>query len=231
MTQVNCKYCKKQFDRDKEPFVQIPWGQTRFRYGHAQCYLDAFNDPKDSEKTVRKIWDPATSTTCFWCYKALNKEADDVIPMPELPNRWVHKKCAEKHPENDFEKLMLYIINLYKLKDNYIPQKYRKQLNDYEANYEFTYSGMLKALKYWYEVKKHPLDKNHGVGIIPYIYKEAREYYYALYIAQLQNEQIKDFKEYIPKDVVVKIAPPERKIEKRQLFSFLDDEEEMTHGE
>ena len=83
---------------------------------------------------------------------------------------------------------MLYIINLYNLKDNYIPQKYQKQLNQYEADYEFSYSGMLKALKYWYEVKKHPLDKTKGIGIIPYIYKEARDYYYALYLADLQNK-------------------------------------------
>ena len=222
MALVNCKYCKKQFDRDKEPFIQIPWGQKAFRYAHAQCYIDEFNSGK--EKKVYKIWNPKTSTTCFWCNKALDKTEDTTIPMPELPNRWVHKACAEKHPENDFEKLMIYIIQLYKLKDNYIPQKYRKQLNQYEQEYEFTYSGMLKALKYWYEIKHHPLDTTRGVGIIPYIYKEAREYYYALYIAQLQNESITDYEEYKPKDIVVKIKPPQRQIEKRQLFTFLDED-------
>jgi len=44
---------------------------------------------------------------------------------------------------------------------------------------------MLKALKYWYEVKKNPLDTNRGIGIIPYIYNQAKEYYYALYLANL----------------------------------------------
>lgn len=223
MTLVNCKYCKKQFDRDKEPFVQIPWGETRYRYAHAECYQKEFD--KGREKKKYKIWNPETASTCFWCHKAIDTEDDEVIPMPELPNRWVHITCADKHPENDFEKLMLYIINLYKLKDNYIPQRYQKQLNQYEADYEFTYSGMLKALKYWYEIKNHPLDKNHGVGIIPYIYKEAREYYYALYLAEQQNKQIKDFKEYIPKDIEVKIKPPERQVEKKPLFTFLDKEE------
>ena len=224
MTLVNCKYCKKQFDRDKEPFVQIPWGATRFRYAHAECYQKEFEEGREKQKY--KIWNPETASTCFWCHKAVDTADDDeVIPMPELPNRWVHVKCANEHPANDFEKLMIYIINLYKLKDNYIPQKYQKQLNQYEADYEFTYSGMLKALKYWYEIKNHPLDKNYGVGIIPYIYKEAKEYYYALYLADLQNKQIKDFNEYIPKDIEVKIKPPQRHIEKRPLFSFLDKEE------
>lgn len=190
MAEVNCRYCKKKFDRDKESFVQIPVGTTGtvFRYGHAQCYLNAFNDPKNSETTIRQIWNPKTASTCFWCHKALDTTADNVIAMPELPNRWVHKGCAAIHPENDLEKLTIYIIQLFKLKDNYISQRLRKQLTEYENNYDFTYSGMQKALKYWYEVRKHPIDINRGVGIIPYIYQEAKQYYYSLYLAQLQNE-------------------------------------------
>ena len=110
------------------------------------------------------------------------------MPMPQLPNRYVHKKCNEEHPNSDSEELTLYIIKLFKLKDDYILPKYMKQLSSYVKEYNFTYSGMLKALKYWYEVKKHPLDKTKGIGIIPYIYKEARDYYYALYLADLQNK-------------------------------------------
>lgn len=221
MAQVNCRYCKKQFDRDKEPFVQIPWGKV-FRYGHGSCYTKAVNE--GTEKNIYKIWDPAKASTCFWCHKAIEIDNPKVIPMPELPNRYVHIECSKKHPENDLEKLMIYIIQLYKLKDNYIPPAQMKQVTQYEQEYEFTYSGMLKALKYWYEVKKNPLDINRGIGIIPYIYKQAKEYYYALYLSDLQNQQIKNYNEFIPKDIEVKIKPPERKIQKRNLFSFLDED-------
>ena len=221
MAQVNCRYCKKQFDRDKEPFVQIPWGKV-FRYGHGSCYTKAVNE--GTEKNIYKIWDPAKASTCFWCHKAIEIDNPKVIPMPELPNRYVHIECSKKHPENDLEKLMIYIIQLYKLKENYIPPAQMKQVTQYEQEYEFTYSGMLKALKYWYEVKKNPLDINRGIGIIPYIYKQAKEYYYALYLSDLQNQQIKNYNEFIPKDIEVKIKPPERKIQKRNLFSFLDED-------
>ena len=221
MAQVNCRYCKKQFDRDKEPFVQIPWGKV-FRYGHGSCYTKAVNE--GTEKNIYKIWDPAKASTCFWCHKAIEIDNPKVIPMPELPNRYVHIECSKKHPENDLEKLMIYIIQLYKLKENYIPPAQMKQVTQYEQEYEFTYSGMLKALKYWYEVKKNPLDMNRGIGIIPYIYKQAKEYYYALYLSDLQNQQIKNYNEFIPKDIEVKIKPPERKIQKRNLFSFLDED-------
>ena len=222
MAQVNCRYCKKQFDRDKEPFVQIPWGKV-FRYGHGSCYTKAVNE--GTEKNIYKIWDPAKASTCFWCHKAIEIDNPKVIPMPELPNRYVHIECSKKHPENDLEKLMIYIIQLYKLKENYIPPAQMKQVTQYEQEYEFTYSGMLKALKYWYEVKKNPLDINRGIGIIPYIYKQAKEYYYALYLSDLQNQQIKNYNEFIPKDIEVKIKPPERKIQKRNLFSFLDEDD------
>lgn len=224
MAEVNCRYCKKKFDREKEPFVQIPVGTkgTVFRYAHPDCYLKEFNEGRVKE--VYKIWNPKTASTCFWCHKALDTTDSNVIPLPDLPDRWAHKGCAQIHPENDLEILMIYILKLFKSKDNFIPPGLMKQLNQYEQDYEFTYTGMLKALKYWYEVKKHPIDIHRGVGIIPLIYKEAKEYYYALYLAQLQNDKITDFTEYIPKDIEVKILSPQRKAEKRNLFSFLDED-------
>jgi hypothetical protein len=119
---------------------------------------------------------------------------------------------------------MLYIIKLYNLKDDYILPKYMLQISDFEKQYHFTYSGMLKALKYWYEVKKNPVNKNYGLGIIPHIYKQAYDYYYSLWLAQEQNKT-KNLKDYIPKDVVVVIKSPQRQVEKRKLFTFLDEEE------
>ena len=94
MAYVNCRYCKKQFNRDKESFIQIPVGEkgTTFRYAHADCYLKEFNEGKVKE--VYKIWNPKTSSTCFWCNKALDTTDPNVIPMSQLPNRWVHKGCA-----------------------------------------------------------------------------------------------------------------------------------------
>ena len=145
--------------------------------------------------------------------------------MPQLKGRYVHKTCAETHPANDQEELTVYLIKLFKLKDDFILPRYMKQLSQYEREHNFTYSGMLKALKYWYEVKHNPVDTDRGVGIIPYIYAQAREYYYALYLADQQNQQIKDYKAFIPQDVKVVINSPERDIQKRKLFTFLDEEE------
>ncbi len=222
MAEVNCRYCKKKFDRDKEPFIQIPTGKA-FRYAHANCYLEKFNSGEVKEHY--RVWDPKNAATCFWCHRALDTTDPNSIAMPQLKGRWVHKGCNQLHPENDQEKLLIYILQLFQSKDNFIPPKLQKQVTQYEDDYEFTYSGMLKALKYWYEIKKHPIDRTRGIGIIPLIYDEAKRYYYALYLAQLQNEQIQDYSDYIPQDIEIKITPPKKKVEKRKLFSFLDEDE------
>ena len=223
MATVKCKYCGKQFDRTKEPYIQVPYGEKSFRYGHGNCYIDAVN--KQIEKGQYTIWDPTTSTTCFWCHKAIFPNQPDVMEMPQLKGRYVHKACAETHPQNDEEEMTVFLINLFKLKDDYILPRYMKQLSQYEKEYNFTMSGMLKALKYWYKVKGNVIDLNRGVGIIPYVYKNAYDYYYALWLANQQNYQITDFKEYIPKDIEVVIKPPQRKIEKQKMFDFLDKDD------
>ena len=206
MATVTCKYCKKKFNREKEPYIQEPHGKV-FYYGHAQCYLDAVNNGK--EKNKYEIWDPAQSTTCFWCHQAIYPNQDDVIVMPQLKNRYAHKHCAELRPQDDKDELMLYLIKLYDLKDDYIIPRYMLQISNFAKDYGFTYSGMLKALKYWYDVKHNPVDKTRGVGIIPYVYKQAYDYYYALFIADQANKE-KDLNNYIPKDIIVRIKPPER---------------------
>lgn len=222
----SCRYCKQSFDIEKEPYVQVVVGTkgTTFRYGHGSCYEKAYNDPTHKEyKIKRRVWDPHKTAICFWCHKAIEKDEENVIPMPQLSNRWIHKECGKVHPSNDLENLMIYLIQLYKIKEDYIPPGHMKQLNQYEQEYGMTYSGMLKALKYWYEIKKHPIDTTKGLGIIPYIYKEAKEYYYALWLAQQENEK-KNIQDYIPKDIEVNIKIPKRNITKRQLFNFLDED-------
>lgn len=220
MATVTCKYCGKKFNREKEPYIQIPAG-TRFRYGHSQCYLDAVNNGK--EKEIYEIYDPAKFVNCFWCAKAMLPTDKDVIELPDMFGRYAHKKCAEEHPKDDREKMMVYLIRLYKFKDDNGWQQLLRQAETYAKDYNFTYSGMIKALEYFYRVKGNPVDKNRGVGIIPYVYKRAYDYYYALWIANQQNQQ-KDLNEYIPKDIIVTIPSPQRHIEKRKLFDFLDKE-------
>ena len=53
---------------------------------------------------------------------------------------------------------------------------------------------------------------NYGVGIIPYVYEEARDYYLKTYTAQQLNFG-KNFNDYKPKEIVIETTIPERKKE------------------
>ena len=117
------------------------------------------------------------------------------------------------------------------LGENYINPRVRKQLNQYVEEYNYTYSGMLKALIYFYEVKGNSVEKaNGGIGIIPWIYKDAYNYSNQnglIENAEQRNED-KNISLYVPQVQEITIPIPQRKPYKKNLFSFLDEEEGMN---
>ena len=83
-----------------------------------------------------------------------------------------------------------------------------------------------KALIYQFEIKKGDIKQaNGGIGIVPYVYEQAREYYYQIWLAQQKNED-KVLNDYIPDIVKIKIKNPQKQPKRRNLFSFLDKEED-----
>lgn len=101
-------------------------------------------------------------------------------------------------------------------------------MNDYIKEYQYTYSGMLKALVYFYEVKGNNKNKaNGGIGIIPFIYKDAYNYYYNLWMIQQSNKD-KNVIDYVPKLKEIKIPIPKKEPRKRSAFTFLDEQEELN---
>ena len=109
---------------------------------------------------------------------------------------------------------------------DYVHPRVKRQISDYIEEYNFTYSGIQKSLEYFYHVKGNSLEKaNGGIGIVPYIYQDAYNYYYALWEAKQKNIGIK-IKEYVADTKEISIPPPQRKLKKRKLFTFLDEEEE-----
>lgn len=107
----------------------------------------------------------------------------------------------------------------------YVEPRVQKQISKYIQEYNYTYSGMLKALKYFYEVKGNSIEKsNGGIGILPYIYKNAYNYWYEVWLAQQKNSE-KIIKQYVPQVKEIVIPVPEVRVKKRKLFNFLDKEE------
>ena len=47
----------------------------------------------------------------------------------------------------------------------------------------------MKSLVYFYQVKGNPISKANGaLGIVPYVYQDAYNYYYSLFMAQQANK-------------------------------------------
>jgi hypothetical protein len=124
--------------------------------------------------------------------------------------------------EQDKIALENYIMKMFNT--TYIDPRIRKQIKQYVEDYHYTYSGIHKSLTYFYEIKGNSIDKaNGGIGIVPYIYQKAYQYYFSLWEAQQKNKDVV-IEEYVPIVKEIIIPPPQRKTKKRKLFTFLDEE-------
>ena len=163
---------------------------------------------------------------CKYCGQTFDR---DLVPYKQVSERrYAHLACAvaaeneKTQAEKDKEELEKYIMEL--LGEDYISPRVRKQMSGYIEMYNFTYSGMKKALVYFYEVKGNDKSKaNGGIGIIPYIYREAYNYYYDLWLAKQKNEH-KVISSYKPIIREVRIPPPQRKPHRRRLFNFFEED-------
>jgi hypothetical protein len=146
----------------------------------------------------------------------------------EKSRRYAHQKCYEENQETysqeelDYKELEDYIKKLFN--KNVVPARVKKQIKDYKEEYGYTSSGILKTLYWWYELKNNSTEKaNEGIGIVPFIYDDAKDYYYRLYLAQIANNLIN---ENIPKPVVqeIEIGSPRVRTDPIKLFDFEDED-------
>ncbi len=128
-----------------------------------------------------------------------------------------------KQEDKDLANLKDYIKKLYGDKANWV--LITKQIKDFQQNYNYTLSGILKSLVWFYEIKGNSPEKsNGGIGIVPFAYKDAYNYYYDLFVAQNTNVN-KNVIAITSKEREITIKPPERPIKKR-FFNFLNKTEE-----
>lgn len=165
---------------------------------------------------------------CTVCGQRFDR--DKVQAVKSGARRYAHLRCkpdGEKVPllnevvDEDLQKLEDYIKKL--LNEDYVNARVRKQIKDFKEEYGYSYSGILKSLVYFYEVKGNSKEKaNGGIGIVPYIYKDAYNYYYDLFTAQNKN-QTKDVVNYTSKVKEITIKVPKVYIPPKRLFN-LDEE-------
>lgn len=164
---------------------------------------------------------------CTVCGKQFNR--DKIQAVKTSARRYAHYSCfpeGELVPletvDEDLIKLEEYTAEL--LGEDYNPARVKKQIKDFKENYDYSYSGMLKTLIWFYEIKGNSKEKaNGGIGIIPFVYKDALNYYYSLYLAQIANEEIAEIG-YKPKIVEIEITSPEVYRKPPRMFNIGEDE-------
>lgn len=107
---------------------------------------------------------------CSYCGTGVLK-----VDAKRHKNKNYHADCLKI--QLDKEELTDYICRLFSLKAPG-PRIYT-QIKTFLDKYPYyTYKGIKQALVYFYEVQKKPIDKaNQGIGIVPYVYDSAQEYY------------------------------------------------------
>lgn len=164
---------------------------------------------------------------CLYCGQTFDAEDKSIEWVKPRSNRYAHKECHE-HPERFMSKDELDQANFYNyckkvFGDKFDFVKTKRLAESYIKKYDYSWSGMTKALVYFYEVKKNKLADDASVAIIPYIYNDAYNYYYDIWQTQQLNID-KKIEDYVPEDMVITIPPPRAKRRKKKLFSFLDKE-------
>ena len=148
--------------------------------------------------------------------------------------RYSHQTCEPNNTDlvpmeggaNDPElkKLKDYISTLFGENANWAI--INRQIKKYKEENGYSYSGILKSLVYFYDVKHNSKEKaNNSIGIVPFVYKDAYNYYYDLFMAQQRNENKKLFIERV-REIIIKPPKVEKPVKLFDLDKELGDGEE-----
>lgn len=144
---------------------------------------------------------------CPYCKEKFFREDTEFV---QYKNRYYHKKCYDIINQDNIEKEKLEdtIKKLFNIEA--LSPLIKKQIKNYheDSEYNYTYSGMRKTLEYFFHIKNGDVSKAHGIGIIPYVYKEAEEYYYNLFLIEEKNKN-KEIDNY--NIINMTISAPQRK--------------------
>lgn len=172
----------------------------------------------------------AHMVTCTKC--GVKFDRDKIQAVKVSARRYAHHRCVpdgEVVPlgegvDKDLLALEEYVKKL--LGEDYVGARVRQQIKNFQQEHGYSCAGILKTLVYFYEVKGNSKAKaNGGIGIVPFVYKDAYNYYYSLFLAQQANTK-KDISSIIEiPSKVVTIDIPDVKI-KKKLFNL---EEELEN--
>ena len=129
----------------------------------------------------------AAKVKCLFCGELFDREKEPFVKVNA--RRYAHLKCAENQNEEALQTENDKSVFFRTVKDIYGPDYnfvlINRQANNFISQYGYTWSGMTKCLQWFYLINHGSKEEgNGGIGIIPYIYNEVRDYYYNIYLAE-----------------------------------------------
>jgi hypothetical protein len=114
----------------------------------------------------------ARQVKCPYCENHLDK--DDAY---EYKKKYYHVNCFNEWQQEKAHRQQLidYICKLYRIE---VPSgMILKQIKDFQIDYKYKLKGMELALRYFHETLGNPVQQGSGIGIIPFVYEDAKNHY------------------------------------------------------
>lgn len=163
---------------------------------------------------------------CAYCNKAITEINYKTYKKKIYHNKCYQLKLSELETENrqkainftkirnntndeeeSLNQLKEYICNLFHLEQ--LSFLIEKQIIEYTTKYKYTYNGICKTLQYFYDLCNNPIPSQHiSIAIVPYVYEEAKAFYYNTYRVNVVNEK----KHISTNNRKIKIQPPDTSI-------------------
>ena len=145
---------------------------------------------------------------CLICGETFDKDKEQSF---KVSNRYVHNKCLQETEHGHLLQLENYIKTIMGI--DKISVLIKKQISRY---YEkgWSYKSIALTLKYFYEIKHGDPNKAVGIGIVEYVYDEAKAYYTQKQKVMNNIENIDKVEDSVR---VITIKPPLRKNKRRKI--------------
>lgn len=114
----------------------------------------------------------ARQVKCPRCGEKLDKE--EAI---EYIKKYYHQECLDEWEmeKKAREELLTYICKIYRL--NAPTGMILKQIKDQQEEFGYKITGIRLALEYFYETLGNRPQEGAGIGIVPYVYEDAKRHY------------------------------------------------------
>jgi hypothetical protein len=109
---------------------------------------------------------------CPYCETQLQKEE-----AYEYKKKYYHVKCFNEwqQEKEHRQQLIDYICKTFRI--DAPTGMILKQIKDFQTDYKYKLKGMELALQYFHETLGNPVQQGSGIGIIPFVYEDAKNHY------------------------------------------------------